>query len=205
MDDGKVYVRIQFYWELTTGWTRVSYCLVMPNHMCYCCLRGGTVACVNSGKLFLMVYTYCFCACLSSTAYVLLAWYSYFSICPFLYSSTMYWSLHIVGLYNFGSEQFRWRASYKKFDCHQFFFTTRNKLSCSISNAMISYSSRGGIHISFLLSLSRLTVVGREAKKGQSDCQKQNARWTSVSFTWANVFVIWRHNHSRYLSSRVNF
>jgi len=43
-------------------------------------------------------------------------------------------------------------------------------------------------------AISRLTVVSREAKKGQSDRQKQNACATNycVSFTRANVFVIWR-------------
>jgi len=58
----------------------------------------------------------------------------------------------------------------------------------------------------YFFTISRLTVVSREANKGQSDCQKTK-RVTNycVSFTRANVFVIWRHNHSQYLSIRVNF
>jgi len=56
------------------------------------------------------------------------------------------------------------------------------------------------------LLLNNIKVVIREAKKGQSDHQKQNAWQATVCFfTRADVFVIWRHNHSQYLSTRVNF
>jgi len=62
-------------------------------------------------------------------------------------------------------------------------------------------------HVSLMgMNESRLTVVSREAKKGQTNRQKtKHATNYCMSFTRANVFVIWRHNHSQYLSSRVNF
>ena len=48
------------------------------------------------------------------------------------------------------------------------------------------------------------TVVSRKAKKQQSESQKtKRATNYCVSFTRANVFVIWRHNHSQYLSTRI--
>ena len=50
------------------------------------------------------------------------------------------------------------------------------------------------------------TVVSCEAKKEQSELSKTNhATNYCVSFTWVIVFVIWRHNHSQYLSTRINF
>ena len=54
-----------------------------------------------------------------------------------------------------------------------------------------------------ILSISRLMVVSCEAKKEQSKSPKTKCATNyCVSFTRANVFVIWRHNHSQSLDSR---
>ena len=47
-------------------------------------------------------------------------------------------------------------------------------------------------------------VVSCEAKKEQSNLPKTMRR-TIVCLTWANFFVIWRHNHSQYILTPVNF
>ena len=47
--------------------------------------------------------------------------------------------------------------------------------------------------------------MSHEAKKEKSESPKTKHTMNYyVCFTWANVFVIC-HNHSQYLSSRVNF
>jgi len=42
---------------------------------------------------------------------------------------------------------------------------------------------------SLMYKISRLTVVSREAKKGQSDCQKQNVRRTTVCLLHEHTFL----------------
>ena len=70
----------------------------------------------------------------------------------------------------------------------------------------ISYGSTTWGHTYTLNLPSRLTVVSCEAKKEQSKLLKtKRAMNYCVSFTRANVFVIWCHNHSLYLLTPVNF
>jgi len=93
----------------------------------------------------------------------------------------------------------------RKFDSHQKKHLTNEKETLTLVLSLKHFDTYLN---TTRYPILRLMVVSREAKKGQSNHQKQNARQTidsnCVSFTRANVFVICRHNHSQYLSIHVN-